>query len=242
MSKKIVNAILWVLLALYLPLAVGSNEEFDTREVEYIPQPPAYAGFYVEVGPGVGYRNWVRQFAALHYIADLQGGAQNGFGTYLNGKDGFIGVGDMGYQWGRVISSEIGFYQIYDMLYTVPPLYVVGEGSLMTFRSWVAYIGFKFSYAVYRNLYVIGKLGAGYSDINVKMNFIPALASSIKGDYWSPIFGFGLQYYFDWNWSISFHYMFFPANTRAEPNLLLKDPPTPNTSLFTLTIGYKLAT
>lgn len=232
--KKILTVTLATLTWLPIALVLAGG-------VEYRPPPPVYSGFYFEGSLGAAFRDWEEEGLVQIYLGLAQGGVQNGLGQFKNGKAGFVYGFDMGYQWTRLLSGEIGWYDLSSMQYTVPDGYTVPPGNTMKFRNWLAYIALKFSYPIYEGLYVVAKLGAGYLDLRVKNSFIPALGLPNRGDFWAPLFAFGLQYYFNWVWSINAQYMFMPGFTRRPTNGMIQKVPSPHSNIVTLGVGYKFA-
>lgn len=198
-------------------------------------------GFYLEGNLGAAFRDWEEEGLVQMYLGFAQGGVQNGLGEFKNGTSGFVYGFDMGYQWTRLFSGEVGWYYLSSMHYTVPDGTIVPPGNTMKFRNWLAYIGVKFNYPIYEGLYVVAKLGAGYLDLRVKNSFIPALGLPNRGDFWAPLFAFGLQYYFDWVWSINAQYMFMPGFTRRPIDGMIRKVPSPHSNIVTFGIGYKCA-
>lgn len=209
--------------------------------VEYIPPPPVYSGFYVEGNFGAAFRDWEEEGRVQIYLTLAQGGFQNGFGEFDNGQGGLLYGFDMGYQWTRLFAAELGWYRLPRMQYSVPQGYVIPADNTMTFRNWLAYIALKFNYPLYERLYVTAKLGAGYVDTRVKNSFIPVQGLPGRGDFWAPLFAFGLQYYFNWNWSISAQYMFVPGFTRVPQDGMIRTVPSPHSNIVTVGVGYKAA-
>ncbi|WP_423063511.1 outer membrane beta-barrel protein [Candidiatus Paracoxiella cheracis] len=149
---------------------------------------------------------------------------------------------DIGYQWNRLFSAELGYLRLSSMNYYVPLGVIIQDGNLMRIRSrYVAYVALKFVYPIIQNLYVTAKLGAAYLDNEVTFSFIPVSGLPQKADYWAPVFAFGLQYYFNWDWSINAQYMFLPGYPRRPLDGIFRKIPVPHANIVTVGVGYKFA-
>lgn len=208
--------------------------------VEYIPPPPIYSGFYIEANLGEAFRDWEQEGLLQDYIAIAQGGTA--FGRFVNGESGFLYGFDIGYQWSRLFSAELGYFRLSSLEYTVPPGNVILFGNMMKIRSrYIAYIALKFNYPIFDGLYVFAKLGAAYLDTEVNFTFIPVSGLPQKADFWAPVSAFGLQYYFNWNWSINAQFLFLPGYPRRPLDGIFRKIPVPHANIITVGVGYKFA-
>jgi len=208
--------------------------------VEYIPPPPVYSGFYLEANLGEVFRDWEQEGLLQDYIIIVQGGTA--IGGFKNGEAGFIYGFDMGYQWNQLFSAELGYFRLPSMEYSVPQGSLIAANNTMKIRArYLAYVALKFNYPIIENLYVSAKIGAAYLDTEVIFSFIPVSRLPQKDDYWTPLFAFGLQYYFNWNWSLNAQYVFVPGYARRPTTGVFTKAPVPNANIVTFGVGYKFA-
>lgn len=208
--------------------------------VEYIPPPPVYSGFYIEANLGITFRDWEQAGQLQDYIIIAQGGTA--IGGFDHGNTGFAYGFDFGYQWNRLFSGELGYFRLPSMKYSVPEGNLITANNSMKIRSrYLAYVALKFNYPIIDNLYASAKLGAAYLDTEATFSFIPVSGLPQKSDYWAPLFAFGLQYYFNWNWSINAQYTFVPGYARRPTTGIFTRVPVPNANIVTVGVGYKFA-
>ena len=120
------------------------------------------------------------------------------------------------------------------------PQFKESAGSLSdTLNSWAAYGGFKLTIPLLDNLFAFGKIAAAYNQVSGSNNLTGANAVNYSGtnNYWTPLFGFGLQYYFNQNVSINGEYIFIPGNEQINTGA----GRTPNSNVFLFGVGYKFA-
>lgn len=208
--------------------------------IEYIPDPPIYSGLYFEAQAGYVSRDWEQETAVQLYLTSLQGNFTT-VGSYTGGRGGFTDGLVMGYQWYHYFSVEAGWNALPDMKYNIPTGSLVDVGNSVKVRTWFGYLAFKFAFPVYYQLYIMAKCGAAYVDNRVDLTFIPRNGVLKQGDYTTPMFAFGAQYYFGWNWSINLQYMFIPGYALRSQTGNLYIVPSPNSNMITLGAGYKLA-
>lgn len=208
--------------------------------VEYIPPPPVYSGFYLEANLGAAFRDWEEEGLLQDYIIIAQGGTA--IGGFDDGKSGLVYGFDIGYQWSRLFSGELGYFRLPSVVYTVPQGNLIVASNTMKIRArYLAYVALKFNYPIIENLYVSAKFGAAYLDTEATFSFIPVLGLPQKDDYWTPLFAFGLQYYFNWNWSINAQYTFVPGYARRPTTGMFRKVPVPHANIVMFGVGYKFA-
>lgn len=203
---------------------------------------PEYAGVYLEANAGYAFRNWRNNGLLQQYIVTFQGGSV--FGPFDNGRDGgTVGV-VLGYQFNQFISLEGGWNYLPQMRYIVPRGNTLALGNDMTVNSWLAYLAVKLAVPIYPSLYLFGKLGAAYlrNRASFSQGSLAAVAGAMLptiGSYWAPLFAGGLQYYFNWHWSISFQYLYARGYRKTPLGSSLTHFPSPDTNLFTLGFGFR---
>lgn len=182
------------------------------------PAPVTYSGTYLEGMVGYGLRDW--------------GNTQVFTGTSTQNIDGGFSAGfDVGYQFNEYISLEGGW--LYYPQFTESAL-----GASDTLTGWGAYGGLKFTVPLIQDLFIFAKAAAAYNQWDGSNNVIVnAVNYSGTNTYWTPLFGFGLQYYFNQNLSINAQWIYVPGNEE----LTTATGRTPNENLFLAGVGYKFA-
>lgn len=219
-------------------MASAGGEEFP--EATYIPPPPVYSGFYFEGQLGYILRDWQENLPYQTLVAALQGGGPP-FGQFVeSAKGGFTSGVILGYQWNRYFGAEIGWFHFPRFRYIVPPGLIVA-GGMITEHSWMGYAAFKLMFPIYGSFYAFSKVGAAGVRIATNLTFIPVSPNPISGDFWSPLFAVGLEYYVHWNWSVLIQYLHINGYERRPANGVFRKLPSPNSDLFTVGLAYKLA-
>jgi len=203
---------------------------------------PQYTGVYLGANAGYAFRNWRDNGLLQQYITTFQGG--NAFGSFNNGRDGgTVGV-VLGYQFNEFIGLEGGWNYLPQMHYIVPDGNTLLLGNDMTVNSWLAYIAVKLAVPIYPNMYLFGKLGAVY--LRNRASFSSGTSAAIlsamlptMGSYWAPLFAGGIQYYFNWHWSINFQYLYARGYRKVPLGASLTHFPSPDTNLFTLGFEFR---
>ena len=223
-----------LILAAIGAASIGVSSGVLAGEIEYT---PSYAGIYFEGNLGYAARNWINDTSTPYGTTNLTPGALT---SVSNGRGGFAGGGDVGYQFNQYFSVEGGWYY----LPSVSGTFAVAGTPVFTARvdSGLAYGAFKMATPVYENMSIFGKLGAGYG-YNSVSGAIPAavfLNTNNTGvvtqsNYWKPLWAVGIQYYFNTNLSINFQYM----NTAGYHSSSGNNFAAPDTNLFTAGVGYK---
>lgn len=185
---------------------------------DYTPA-PSYAGIYVEGNIGYAIRNWLQD--PLTPIAIL-----SSISSTSNGRGGFAGGVDIGYQFNQYFSVEGGW------VYLPRAKSTVNNAGSVKINSGIAYGAIKLTAPIYENTYVFGKLGAGYVYNRLSGSLSSATSSS---NYWNPLWAAGVQYYFNQNLSINLQYMNVAGYHRSSDSNFA----SPDTHLFTVGLGYK---
>lgn len=181
---------------------------------DYTPA-PSYAGIYAEGNIGYAIHNW------------LQDGSTNGLSSTSNGRGGFAGGVDVGYQFNQYFSVEGGWVYLPRFKTTI------NHTTALKVNSGIAYGAVKVTAPIYENTYIFGKLGAGYV-YNRASGDLRSSATN-KSDYWNPLWAAGVQYYFNQNLSINVQYMNIAGYHKASSSNFA----SPETHLFTVGLGYK---
>ncbi len=236
------NKLIIFLLALSgISVAHAGNYDENYDDVKYIPAPPVYSGIYMEADGGIVARDWASNIAHQRYIFFAQGGGAPPFGNFSNGKDtatvGFV----FGYQWSQYFAVEISWNGLWKTQYYTPAGVPVLAGGVMVHRTQIAYLAMKFSFPIYEGLYVFSKVGAANVNITTEFNFALARGLPGRGDYWTPTFATGLQYYFSWDWYVNLQYLHANGYARQPLDGILRKVPSPHSDMFTLGVGYKFA-
>lgn len=198
---------------------------------EYTPA-PSYAGVYIEGNVGYALRNWLNDTSNVFGVAKSLGFLTSS----SNGRGGFTGGADVGYQFNQYFSVEAGWMYLPRIKGTFN---VSISGKV---DSGLAYGAFKITAPVYENTYIFGKLGAGY--VYNSMRGFPAGATFPSTDltngvtdskFWNPLWAAGIQYYFNPNTSINFQYMNIAGYHRSSDSNFS----VPDAHLFTVGLGYK---
>ena len=194
------------------------------------PPPVDYSGVYVDLSLGYAGVKW----------GDATFGVFNGYNSAIDGltstkqaDGGLTFGGDAGYQINKYLGMELGWYYLpsvdgnSDVAAQLPEIRV---------QSWVAYLAFKVMAPIWGKLHLFGKVGGLYRSLRYK-----GIANTFSGfggstnQYWAVMFGAGLQYMLDQNWSISAQYLYFPEQVKNEK--VTRQAPKAQLALFS--VGYK---
>ncbi|AML48291.1 hypothetical protein AYM02_02820 [Coxiella burnetii] len=234
------RCILYLFCLLSALFLIPTNAAAGGIEVpHYIPIPFVYSGVYVEGLYGYASRDWESYLPYQTYVAALQGDGPP-FGPFVKrGKGGSVAGVDVGYQWNRYFAAEIGWIHLPTVRYLVPSGLPVADGRISE-HSWLGYIALKLAFPICGNLYAYSKVGAAGLNIRTRINFTPVNDLTQNGDFWSPLFAVGLQYYLNWYWFFTLQYLHVNGYGRASSGAIQKLP-SPHSDLFTFSVGYKLA-
>ena len=198
---------------------------------------------YVDLGGGYAQSNW-----SDNNTNGFIGNANSS--TYTptsNGKGGWTGGGDIGYNVNQNVAVEAGAYYIPKIDAAGTGVNVGGTGAVAStlgtqVYSWMGYMAAKLSVPVADNLDLYGKVGAAYRALYYNAGPTAAFNNFTKdGSYWSPVFAAGLQYTWAMNWQVGGQYLYLPGNTNANNiNTAFGAPnAAPDVNLYTAFIGYK---
>ncbi len=164
------------------------------------------SGVYVDLSAGYAAVDW----------KDFGIGSFNGFsitrGIFKgNGTGGFSFGFDVGYQINNIMALDIGWYYLptvkgYSNIFISNPS--------LKLDSWMAYLALKLIVPLSKHFDLWGKLGFGYRSLDWRGE-----ATALPGfgdrdvDYFSGVFGAGLQYWLDQNWSLSAQYLYMLSHT-----------------------------
>lgn len=203
-------------------------------------------GVYIEGNVGYANHPWKNdrtttvglenQLGVLRKLSNINGGA--------------IGGVDAGFQLTRYLALEGGWSYIptasynRDRTVTLPvaqTTFTLPQGLQVNVNSGVGYIAAKGNIPLYQRLDAFGKLGAAYvynsTNVHVPASLVnsPVVHTTNHSNFWSPLFGVGLQYVTPINWSFNVQYDYIPGYREASANHFI----TPDIQLITFGLGYK---
>jgi len=203
---------------------------------------PVDSGIYVDVDAGSAQSNWSNFWAGAMNPAPM--GVPPGTVT-SHGRSGFTIGGDLGYQFNRHFSAELGWYKLPTVAGSAP-IAPIAMNALQT-RSWILYFAGKLSVPVYDDIDLFGKAGLVWRNLSYSGSSAanPIFAAGIgrTGHYWAPFLGFGGQYKITHEWSVNVQYLYIPAYTRNANFVVANDVKNqaPAAHLILGGIGYKFA-
>jgi OOP family OmpA-OmpF porin len=158
------------------------------------------------------------------YVLEDAFGTSNGAATWDKGNGNFAFGADIGYQFHRYFSAELGG------IYTLKAKETY-NGATSDIKLWAAYFAGKVSVPIYDNVSVFAKLGVGYQDLKVDAGAF--LAN--EENNWGAMYGAGIAYNFTPAFYIDGQWLRFTGkNTNAQTVIT-----APN--IFLLGVGYKFA-
>lgn len=170
------------------------------------PPPIDRTGVYVDLGGGYASVDW----------GNFGVGSFNGYsaldGSVNHNRTGNYTFGfDVGYQINNFLGMEVGWFYLpqvkgnSDIFVSLPDLKL---------SSWMAYLALKILIPLSRHFDLIGKVGLGYRSLDWGGNAIGIFGFGDRNaDYFTGLFGGGMQYWFDQNWSISAQYLYLLGRT-----------------------------
>ncbi len=179
------------------------------------------SGVYVDVTAG----------AFLRDIKDNSSLSQDGttLATYDNGQSGFTVGGNLGYQFNKTWSVEVGYDWLQNAKVTASGAAIftggsaLASGDIVTVKTWMMDAALKASVPVMDCVSAFAKLGAAYTHNEVDLN---DAGTHYKKDnnYWNPMFGAGLDYNVNQTWTVGVEYTYVPggdtwAKVHASPIL-----------------------
>jgi len=213
--------------ALLLSAATASAADLAARP--YTKAPPvaaqifSWTGFYVGANAGYGFgndENITTTGQAAANIANVLGGARPGSVRLDN--DGFIGGGQIGYNWQFSpnwvfgLESDIAYTDLRDTTRVTTTALVGGASLNNTFASRLEYLGTvrgRVGYAFDRTLiYATG--GLAYGEVENSVNFFgPAGQLQFTGANRETKTGYtvgaGIEHAFTQNWSLKGEYLYY---------------------------------
>jgi len=136
--------------------------------------------------------------------------------SWDNGSGNWAFAADIGYQFHQYLSVELG------------GIYTFGTKEAgVKHRPWYAYLAGKLSMAVYDNISVFAKMGAGYQKLIDD--------GGDNQNNWGPMFGVGLAYHFTPQFYIQGQWLRFTGKVREGI------PKTSAPNIFLLGLGYKFS-
>jgi len=194
-----------------------------------IPVPLDYSGVYVDMGLGYVNVDWSGSSigAFNNFSAAVMGAATN------NADGGFTFGGDIGYQINRYVGFEFGWYSL-------PKVTGLSDVTPMTpaliLKSWLAYAALKGMIPISGKLDIFGKVGIAYRSL--RYTGAASITSGFGGQinqFWSYVFGAGLQYWLSENWVVATQYLYFSDSSNT--SFVTRQGPAAN--MVTLNLGYK---
>lgn len=209
--------------------------------------PASQNSVYVDLHAGYAQSNWTE-----NNTNGVMGGSRSSVGGLFapssNGKGGFTGAADLGYNFTQNVALEAGWFYLPEVKGNVTSIGrgVAAAGSTAKVNSWFAYTAAKLSVPVMENVDLFGKVGVAYRELSYDVPAtVSALGATGTGNYWSPIFGAGLEYTLG-SWLVGAQYTYLPSNEAV--NRALSSSTTlagcgapnaaPDVNLYTAFLGY----
>lgn len=215
------------------------------------PAPVDDSGIYIDVDAGWAHSDWANFWGGIYNTAAM---APAGGGISSGGGSGFTWGADLGYQFNRNLSAELGWYQFRKVVgaQAVAVAAVTSGLTNVATRSWILYFAGKLSIPVYDNIDLFGKAGLVWRNLSRSgpgMGLIPVNnAIPTSSHYWAPFLGFGGQWWLTHAWSLNLQYMHVPSYSRsAGPSLTVTAAndvakQSPSVNMIVAGVGYKFAT
>ena len=184
------------------------------------------SGLYVDVDIGLARANW------LYYTSN----ANHKSLKFSNGRSGFVWGGDLGYQFTRYLSLELGAYKLAKFEVKTP-----GSG-LFSISSWLGYVAAKLSVPITKQISLFGKAGLAVTSIK-KQRALGITKAVIKDRFVSPILALGGQWDFVSNWSVNAQMIYIPVRMEGSSldSAIENTKNHPNEYLFLVGVSYKFA-
>jgi outer membrane immunogenic protein len=221
---------------LALSIATGASAADLPRKsvAPVFAQVPAFSwtGFYVGLNAGYGWGDFKRDAAANPIGFTAAGAAAiNAFASRTTSADGFVGGGQIGYnyQFGSVVLGLEADIQFADIKKSIGPNQIVGlaAGNFLTSSSkleWFGTVRPRLGFAFDRFLvYATGGLAYGSVKVSDSYAFLggPALASSSDTRF-GYVLGGGVEYAFTNNLTLRAEYLYIDLGKKgyASPNVV----------------------
>lgn len=190
------------------------------------PPAPTRNGVYVDIAAGYASIDW----------SGFGIGSFNGYNAFdgqvnSNAHGSFTFGFDVGYQINNILAIEAAWYRLPE---------VKGQSDIvqplpdLKLKSWLAYLALKFIVPLNQRFSVFGKAGLGYRSQDWDGN-----ATGVFGfgdhdtNYFSGVFGAGVQYYFNNNLSVSAQYLYMLDKTNGNVSERV-----PSANLIVGTVSY----
>lgn len=215
-----------------------------------MPSEPAFQNsIYLEGHLGYAQSNW-NSFNSNNVMG---ASGSSLYSPTSNGKGGFTGGADLGYNITQHIAVEGGWFYIPQVKGTATTYGTtlredpVPVGSTAKVSSWFAYMAAKLTVPLMNNFDLFGKVGVAYRALNysysnsaVGTTLANTYFVSNNGHYWAPLFGAGLQY--GWGqWLVGAQYTYLPGNSAVNWGSTGFGAPNaaPEVNMYTGFLGYK---
>jgi len=200
------------------------------------PAPIDYSGIYFEGNLGWSLSNWTNFWAGAINPSPLA--LFSPAWITSNGRTGFTWGFDLGYQFNKYFSAELGWYKLPTVSGFFPAPVPGAPGFSQ--RSWFVYLAGKVAVPVADNFDLFGKAGVAWRHLSLSgavtglpaFNLIPS-----SGSYWAPYFAFGMQYWINDAWIVNLQYQHVASNVGVT-NIATA---APSANLVTMGVGYKFA-
>lgn len=223
LQKILFYFIIYSIFFLSLPAFAGGPEPL-------MPPEPKYSGIYIDLNIGYANTDW-RNYGLSP--PNFTGDGTNLYQTL----GGFTFGGDLGYQFNQFWNIEAGWFY-------VPLVRGTFDGVQASAQGGFGYGAGKISVPIIHDFYFFGKFGIAYRYTRLYASapqFFIGQSLPINGRYWAPLFGLGVQYYFEWAWSINVEYLRVPGYETIISEGTSNRLNTPPMNVITVGIGYKLA-
>jgi len=199
---------------------------------------PTYSGIYLEVNLGYAHIDW-RNYALG--IPNFGGPLSTSISNTLGG---FSAGANIGYQFNEYWAFEAGWYYLPKVRGTTPTPPSVSPFVDVKATAWFAYFAGKLMLPIYQDTYIFAKIGGAYRETRLSadaafLNPVTGQPLPIRGRYWVPLFGAGIQYYITPNWSLNAQYVRIPGYQRAIAATTRNRLNVPAANILTAGVGYK---
>jgi len=218
-------------------------------DVMAAPAPAGDSGIYVDVDAGWVQSNWSNFWGGGLNTAPMVAGGRGTGSVTSNARSGFTWGGDLGYQFNRHFSAELGWYKLPTAAGSQGLVIPMAGFAGLQIRSWALYFAGKISVPVYDDIDLFGKAGLAWRNLSYSGTSmsLPGVTNILgrTGHYWAPFLGFGGQWWITPEWSVNVQYLHIPAYTRnanvgMAVGVDIKNQ-APSANLVVGGVGYKFA-